>query len=393
MYLPKAKLVSSSKNTKRIIGTLHIAIHQAQNLPVMDENELTDATVKIYLLPNQSSSGKHKTRVVSHNLNPVWNEQFTYKNVYMDDLSSGRVLEVTVWDYDRRGSNDFIGGIRIGPHPDSVPHMLEDWMDSTGDEVTHWETMLEQPGEWVEQWHTLRPSMEPASKYSPLSSSVRAVKSSGANRQSTTPEIFKHSSSSIPSTTPALPHDHELIPSSTHNHESSSSPLPHDQLSPPPAPSTPFPCKHLSKQADLVEPPDQLLLEGTNEEMRAVGSEGENTPPQDCEEKDTLKLKSALLYGDQLDSTSTNNLYKKTAYDITGEVLVGVYYKNGQLHIHVERARGLAAADSNGYSDPYVKTYLLPDKSKHTKQKTSVKKKILDPVYNETLRVSQLSNA
>ena len=77
----------------------------------------------------------------------------------------------------------------------------------------------------------------------------------------------------------------------------------------------------------------------------------------------------------------------KGDYDITGEVLVGVYYKNSQLHIHVERARGLAAADSNGYSDPYIKTYLLPDKAKHTKQKTSVKKKTLNPVYNETLKV------
>ena len=77
----------------------------------------------------------------------------------------------------------------------------------------------------------------------------------------------------------------------------------------------------------------------------------------------------------------------KGDYDITGEVLVGVYYKDNQLHIHVERARGLAAANSNGYSNPYIKTYLLPDKAKHTKQKTSVKKKTLDPVYNETLTV------
>jgi Ca2+-dependent lipid-binding protein len=83
----------------------------------------------------------------------------------------------------------------------------------------------------------------------------------------------------------------------------------------------------------------------------------------------------------------------KGDYDITGEVLVGVYYKNGQLYIHVERARGLAAADSNGYSDPYIKTYLLPDKAKHTKQKTSVKKKTLSPVYNETLKVKKIASA
>ena len=77
----------------------------------------------------------------------------------------------------------------------------------------------------------------------------------------------------------------------------------------------------------------------------------------------------------------------KGDYDITGEVLVGVYYHGNQLHVHVDRARGLAAADSNGYSDPYVKSYLLPDKAKHTKQKTSIKKRTLDPVYNETLKV------
>ena len=77
----------------------------------------------------------------------------------------------------------------------------------------------------------------------------------------------------------------------------------------------------------------------------------------------------------------------KGDYDISGEVLVGVHHKDNQLHIHVERASGLAAANHNGYSNPYVKTYLLPDKAKHTKQKTSVKKKTLDPVYNEMLMV------
>ena len=80
----------------------------------------------------------------------------------------------------------------------------------------------------------------------------------------------------------------------------------------------------------------------------------------------------------------------KGEYHITGKILLGVFYKDSQLHVHIERASGLAAADSHGYSNesnPYIKTYLLPDKAKHTKQKTSVKNQTLDPIYNKTLLV------
>ncbi|MGH0146971.1 UNVERIFIED_CONTAM: hypothetical protein FKN15_009382 [Acipenser sinensis] len=38
----------------------------------------------------------------------------------------------------------------------------------------------------------------------------------------------------------------------------------------------------------------------------------------------------------------------------------------------------------------YVKSYLLPDKSSHSKRKTSVRKKCINPVFDETLKVSVL---
>lgn len=36
----------------------------------------------------------------------------------------------------------------------------------------------------------------------------------------------------------------------------------------------------------------------------------------------------------------------------------------------------------------YVKCYLLPDKTRQSKRKTSVKRNTVDPIYNETLKVT-----
>lgn len=46
------------------------------------------------------------------------------------------------------------------------------------------------------------------------------------------------------------------------------------------------------------------------------------------------------------------------------------------------------AAPSSLFGPRYIKTYLLPDKSNRSKRKTAVRKRSLDPVFNETLKVS-----
>ena len=137
---------------------LKITIKQARDLLNTDTKGLTDAFVKCYLLPDKSSSGKRKTGVVKNNLNPVWEEQFTYEKVTLEELSKERVLEVTVWDFHKQG-NDFIGGLRLGSTPGRAAKHKE-WMDSIGDEISHWEAALARPGEWVEEWHTLRTTMD-----------------------------------------------------------------------------------------------------------------------------------------------------------------------------------------------------------------------------------------
>ncbi|XP_054145601.1 synaptotagmin-like protein 4 [Melozone crissalis] len=75
--------------------------------------------------------------------------------------------------------------------------------------------------------------------------------------------------------------------------------------------------------------------------------------------------------------------------DAQGTVEFALDYdeKNREFQVHVSQCRGLAVVDERkGRSDPYVKTYLLPDKARMGKRKTSVKKRTVNPVYNEVLR-------
>ena len=167
-------------------GTLHVNIKKAKDLPAMDASGLTDATVRCFLLPNISTTAKRKTKVVKNDLNPVWEEEFTFRNVAFQQLSKERVLELTVWDYDRRGSNDFIGGLHLGPISSSAVEHRE-WMDSVQGEISHWEAMLACPGEWVQRWHTLRPSMDPRASPSRKMSPTEEEEISSPGEQSRTP--------------------------------------------------------------------------------------------------------------------------------------------------------------------------------------------------------------
>uniref|UniRef100_A0A663M6E1 Synaptotagmin like 2 n=1 Tax=Athene cunicularia TaxID=194338 RepID=A0A663M6E1_ATHCN len=76
--------------------------------------------------------------------------------------------------------------------------------------------------------------------------------------------------------------------------------------------------------------------------------------------------------------------------DAQGTVEFALDYdeKNREFQVHVSQCKDLAVVDEKkGRSDPYVKTYLLPDKARMGKRKTSVKKRTVNPIYNEVLRV------
>uniref|UniRef100_A0A8K9UN79 Piccolo presynaptic cytomatrix protein n=1 Tax=Oncorhynchus mykiss TaxID=8022 RepID=A0A8K9UN79_ONCMY len=105
----------------RNLGNLIVHVLQARNLAQRDPKEYSDPFVKVYLLPgrgqvmvvqNASAENKRRTKYVQRSLNPEWNQTVIYKNIHLEQLKK-KTLEVTVWDYDRSSSNDFLGEVLI----------------------------------------------------------------------------------------------------------------------------------------------------------------------------------------------------------------------------------------------------------------------------------------
>ena len=61
-----------------------------------------------------------------------------------------------------------------------------------------------------------------------------------------------------------------------------------------------------------------------------------------------------------------------------------ILQKSGSLQVHVHEAKGLPGGDLPDPPDPYVKLYLLPERSKKSKRKSDAKKDTVTPVFEET---------
>ncbi|MGH0188165.1 UNVERIFIED_CONTAM: hypothetical protein FKN15_028302 [Acipenser sinensis] len=139
-------------------GELQVWVKEAKNLTAMKAGGTSDTFVKGYLLPVKTKVTKRKTPVMKKTLNPHYNHTFVYKGMSPEDLKDV-CLELTVWDREALSSNDFLGGIRLGMGTGTHKGEKVDWMDSTGEEVSLWEKMMQYHGSWAEGSLLLRSTM------------------------------------------------------------------------------------------------------------------------------------------------------------------------------------------------------------------------------------------
>uniref|UniRef100_A0A8C7V7W9 C2 domain-containing protein n=1 Tax=Oncorhynchus mykiss TaxID=8022 RepID=A0A8C7V7W9_ONCMY len=126
-------------------GKLTINIMEAKHLKAMDCGGLSDPFVKVVLQHQGKRLKKKKTTVKQNTLNPYFNESFSFE-IPFGQIQKVQVL-ITVYDYDKLGSNDAIGKVWIG-------------FGASGVGLRHWSDMLANPRRPVAQWHALCPEEE-----------------------------------------------------------------------------------------------------------------------------------------------------------------------------------------------------------------------------------------
>lgn len=133
-----------------------ILVKEAKNL--VSPKGSPDPFCKCYLLPEKTKSMKQKTSVCRKTTSPRWAQSaLSWDDLSLADLSE-RCLELTVWDHDRIGHNDILGGVRFNLGTGYYQGRRTTWMDASGKEVTLWQQMLDRPNFWVEGSLHLRPA-------------------------------------------------------------------------------------------------------------------------------------------------------------------------------------------------------------------------------------------
>ncbi|KAL6117475.1 sytl4 [Pungitius sinensis] len=166
--------------------------------------------------------------------------------------------------------------------------------------------------------------------------------------------------------------------------------------------------KSIKRDAKPAEYVSTLDLRDVSE--ASMGSRSRSVPGLDLQEggeeeedidrlvtfhKRTMASSSYSLHSSKSTLGSLMSIYSEAgdfdSVDVSGDLVFSLSYEEHtqSLHVFIKECRGLAYGDAaKQLSHPYVKCYLLPDKSRQSKRKTSIKRNTVNPVYEETLKYS-----
>jgi hypothetical protein len=155
-------------------GVLRIQITRATGLLAADISGFSDPYVVLH-----TGGQKRKTRIIKQTLEPEWGEQFEFRGLLDDFLSSG--VKLVVYDWDEVGMDDALGECMVKLHPELRiqtvvnPHEYYERLDTEG--------MLEFNITWLpdstrEQWTPA--SVKSQAKGGPLTASAASTRTSQA---------------------------------------------------------------------------------------------------------------------------------------------------------------------------------------------------------------------
>ncbi|GAA6223040.1 synaptotagmin-like protein 4 [Lates japonicus] len=165
--------------------------------------------------------------------------------------------------------------------------------------------------------------------------------------------------------------------------------------------------KRAPKPAEYVSTLD--LRDGCDTSETSMGNRSRSVPGLDIQEDEEEEedIDSLVSFHKRTMASSSSSLHSKStmgslmsiyseagdfdSVEVSGDVVFSLSYDEHtqSLQVFIKECHGLAYGDaSRQLTNPYVKCYLLPDKSRQSKRKTTIKRNTISPVYKETLKYS-----
>ncbi|XP_072303640.1 synaptotagmin-like protein 1 isoform X2 [Eucyclogobius newberryi] len=140
-----------------LTGELHIWLREAQGL-LSNKGGPLNSFVRCYILPDASRQSGQKTRIVKHTLSPTFNHTMVYDGFQSCDLKEA-CAELTVWQ--REGLKTLIlGGVRLSCGTGQSYGEPVSWMDSTAQEITLWNSIIDHPNHWIDATLPIRTDLQ-----------------------------------------------------------------------------------------------------------------------------------------------------------------------------------------------------------------------------------------